>query len=48
MKAVPMHIREGSYAMGATKFQTSFKVIIPSAFSGIAAAFIIGYIQGYW
>ncbi len=42
MKAVPMHIREGSYAMGATKLQTAFKVIIPSAFSGIAAAFIIG------
>ncbi len=42
MKAVPMHIREGSYAMGATRFQTAFKVIIPSAFSGIAAAFIIG------
>ena len=42
MKAVPMQIREGSYAMGATKFQTSFKVIIPAAFSGIAAAFIIG------
>lgn len=42
MKAVPMHIREGSYAVGATKFQTAFRVIIPSAFSGIAAAFIIG------
>lgn len=42
MRAVPMHIREGSYAMGATKFQTAFKVIIPSAFSGIAAAFLIG------
>ena len=42
MKAVPMHIREGSYATGATKFQTAFRVIIPSAFSGIAAAFIIG------
>lgn len=42
MRAVPMHIREGSFAMGATKLQTSFKVIIPSAFSGIAAAFIIG------
>ncbi|MBI4619496.1 MAG: phosphate ABC transporter permease subunit PstC [Desulfobacterales bacterium] len=42
MIAVPMHIREGSYATGATKFQTAFKVIIPSAFSGIAAAFIIG------
>ena len=42
MKAVPMHIREGSYAMGATKFQTAFKVVIPAAFSGIAAAFIVG------
>ena len=42
MRAVPMHIREGSYATGATKFQTAFRVIIPSAFSGIAASFIIG------
>lgn len=42
MKAVPMHIKEGSYAMGATKLQTAFKVVIPSAFSGIAAAFIMG------
>lgn len=42
MKAVPMHIREGSYAMGATKLQTALKVVIPSAFSGIAAAFVIG------
>jgi phosphate transport system permease protein len=42
MKAVPMHIREGSYAMGATRLQTALKVVIPAAFSGIAAAFIIG------
>lgn len=42
MKAVPMHIREGSYATGATKLQTSFKVVIPASFSGIAAAFIMG------
>jgi len=42
MKAVPMQIREGSYAMGGTKFQTAFRVVIPSAFSGIAAAFVIG------
>jgi len=42
MRAVPMHIREGSYATGATKLQTAFKVVIPSAFSGLAAAFIIG------
>lgn len=42
MSAVPMHIKEGSYAMGATRLQTSFRVVIPAAFSGIAAAFIIG------
>lgn len=42
MRAVPMHIREGSYAMGATRLQTAFRVIIPSALSGIAAAFILG------
>jgi phosphate transport system permease protein len=42
LAAVPMQIREGSYAMGATKLQTAFKTLIPAAFSGIAAAFIIG------
>lgn len=42
MKAVPMYIREGSYAMGATRLQTALKVVIPAAFSGIAAAFIMG------
>lgn|SRR5574341_149399 len=42
MRAVPMHIREGSYAMGATRFQTAVRVVFPSAFSGIAAAYILG------
>lgn len=42
MRAVPMYIKEGSYAMGATRLQTSLRVVIPAAFSGIAAAFIIG------
>lgn len=42
MHAVPMFIREGSYAMGATRFQTSVRVVVPSAFSGIAAAYILG------
>ena len=42
MRAVPMHIREGSYAMGATRFQTALRVIAPAAFSGIAAAYILG------
>lgn len=42
MRAVPMHIREGSYAMGATRFQTSMRVITPAAVSGIAAAYTLG------
>ena len=42
MRAVPMHMREGSYAMGATRLQTAFRVIVPSAFSGITAAYILG------
>lgn len=42
MRAVPMHIREGSYAMGATRLQTAVRVVVPSAFSGIAAAYILG------
>jgi len=40
--SVPMYLREGSYAMGATKMQTALKVVMPSAISGIAAAYILG------
>ena len=43
MRAVPMHIREGSYAMGATRFQTALHVVVPSAFSGMTAAYILGF-----
>jgi phosphate transport system permease protein len=42
MRAVPMSLREGSYAMGATRFQTAVKVVVPAALSGIAAAYILG------
>ena len=42
MRAVPMNLREGSYAMGATRFQTGIRVVMPAAFSGIAAAYILG------
>ncbi len=42
MRAVPMSLREGSYAMGATRFQTATKVVVPAAFSGIASAYILG------
>jgi phosphate transport system permease protein len=39
--AVPNGYREGAYALGATRLATIFKVILPSAFSGIAAAVIL-------
>jgi phosphate transport system permease protein len=42
MRAVPMQIREGSYAMGATRFQTAVRVVTPAATSGIVAAYILG------
>ena len=42
MRAVPMSLREGSYAMGATRLQTALKVVFPGALSGIAAAYILG------
>jgi phosphate transport system permease protein len=43
MKAVPVHIREGSYAMGATRLQTAVRVLVPAAFSGIASAYVLGF-----
>ena len=42
MRAVPNHLREGSYALGATRFQTATRVVVPAAFSGITAAYILG------
>ncbi|MBL8505537.1 MAG: phosphate ABC transporter permease subunit PstC [Methylobacillus glycogenes] len=41
MRAVPMSMREGSYAMGATRFQTAVRVVTPAAISGIIAAYIM-------
>jgi phosphate transport system permease protein len=42
MRAVPRYMREGSYAMGATRLQTALRVVVPGALSGIAAAYILG------
>src|SRR5690606_37087744 len=42
MRAVPMSMREGSYAMGATRYQTAVRVVTPAALSGITAAYILG------
>jgi phosphate transport system permease protein len=41
MQGVPRGLREGSYALGATRMQTSLRVVLPAAFSGITAAFIL-------
>jgi phosphate transport system permease protein len=40
--AVPASLREGAYALGASRLSAIFRVILPSAFSGIAAAVILG------
>lgn len=42
MRAVPMSLREGAYAMGSTRFQTATRVVFPAALSGIASAYILG------
>lgn len=42
MHAVPMGLREGAYALGATRLQVATGVVVPAAFSGIAASFILG------
>ncbi len=42
MKGVPQRIREASYALGATKFWTAIRIIIPASISGIIAGFILG------
>lgn len=41
MRAVPMSLREGSFAMGGTKLFTAVHVVIPAAFSGLAASYIL-------
>ena len=42
IKAVPKEYEEASYALGATKTETVFKVVVPAAKSGIAAAVVLG------
>ncbi len=42
MRAVPASLREGAYALGMTRFQTARAVVIPGAFSGITAAYVLG------
>jgi len=41
MSAVPMGLREGAYALGATKYEVARRVVVPAALSGIIASFIL-------
>ena len=41
MQSVPNGLREGAYALGATRMQTALTVVVPAAFSGISAAAIL-------
>ena len=41
LHVVPQSLREGAYALGATKLEVSSKVVVPAALSGIAASFLL-------
>ncbi|MEM1097818.1 MAG: phosphate ABC transporter permease subunit PstC [Planctomycetota bacterium] len=41
LRAVPRALREGSYGLGSSRFETATKVVVPAALSGIVAAFLL-------
>jgi phosphate transport system permease protein len=41
LHAVPNGLREGAFALGSTRMQTTLRVVVPAAFSGISASFIL-------
>src|SRR5690606_2786426 len=41
LSAVPRALREASYGLGATRLETTIKVVIPAAMSGLSAALVI-------
>ncbi|MFN3683952.1 MAG: phosphate ABC transporter permease subunit PstC [Fimbriimonadaceae bacterium] len=41
LSAVPRSLREGAYALGATKFEVSWRTVFPAALSGIMASFVL-------
>jgi phosphate transport system permease protein len=42
MTAVPMDLRSGAYALGATRLKVALRVVVPAAISGIVASFVLG------
>jgi len=43
LTAVPTDLRDGALALGATRFEASARVVIPAAFSGIMASFLLAF-----
>jgi len=43
MNAVPKSLRDGAYALGATKFESALKIVLPAALSGIVASFVLAF-----
>ena len=41
LRAVPQSLREAGYALGSTKFDVCWKIVVPSALSGIFASFLL-------
>ncbi len=41
LRSVPRSLREAAYALGATKFDVTVKIVVPAALSGIVAAFLL-------
>jgi phosphate transport system permease protein len=41
LRAVPVSLREAAYGLGATKFETAVRVVVPAAISGVIASFIL-------
>ena len=41
MIAVPRNLKDGAYALGATRYEVSTRIVVPAALSGIVAAFIL-------
>lgn len=42
LSAVPRNLREGAFALGATRFEVATQIVVPAALSGISAAIILG------
>lgn len=43
MSAVPRAMRNGAFALGATRFEVALKIVVPAALSGIIASFVLGF-----